>query len=299
MAKNTSPKIQEIDTNVKAEMRMLDTSHSNVLDNAYGLVMEPAPIMKATSFGVPNRAPEHRILYMKHGSMRLSVNFMDYSLLQGDILTIPANFIVSINHLSHDAQPWMLAFRFNVSEEQSLVGIEPMNPSPDINEQRMIEDYFRLMREVLTRPIPNKDDFRHLVLSLLYRVQKLHASTTGHAKVDMGSRAKQLKSEFINLVVSQDPPKRSISFYADRLNVTSNYLSIIIKQETERTVMDWVEDKIDALIKMLLTSPKNLTLEQIAEHCGYTTGNQVSRFFKNRNGITPAEYRKSVASTSN
>lgn len=277
----------------KAPSIMTDDKLGNYFDETHGLIMNAKPYLKRLVFGIPNRTVSNRIFYIREGEARIKINFINYDIKKGDFLLVPSNYILMVEEFSENVDPWMLDFHYQTNEEKELVGIETLFMHLTEDEERVIGYYFNLMNQLDSSSQNSGDELMHLVMSFLYRINRMNEVRSGKVKKERLPRVKQIKSEFINMVVTQDVPQLTIAEYAEALGVSENYLSIIIKQETNQTVKKWIEQKTETLIKLLLTEPKNRNLSEIAEIVGYSSPPQVVRFFKRRTGMTPYEYRKS------
>lgn len=58
----------------------------------------------------------------------------------------------------------------------------------------------------------------------------------------------------MSLVAENFKTQRDIGFYADKLCVTSKYLSTMLKQETGMTALDWIEKHVVLYAKSCLSS---------------------------------------------
>lgn len=277
----------------KAPSIMTDDKLGNFFDETHGLIMNARPYLQRLVFGIPSRTQSNRIFYIREGEAKAKINFIHYDIKKGDLLLIPANYILMVEEFSENVDPWMLDFHYQTNEEKELVGIETLFLHLTEDEERIMSYYFNLMNQIDSSMQNSSDDLMHLVMSLLYRIHRMNEARSGKGEKERLPRVKQIKSEFINMVVTQDVPQLTIAEYAEALGVSENYLSIIIKQETNQTVKKWIEQKTETLIKLLLTEPKNRNLSEIAEIVGYSSPPQVVRFFKRRTGMTPYEYRKS------
>lgn len=277
----------------KAPSIMTDDNLGNYFDETHGLIMNAKPYLKRLVFGIPNRTVSNRIFYIREGEARIKINYINYDIKKGDFLLVPSNYILMVEEFSENVDPWMLDFHYQTNEEKELVGIETLFLHLTEDEERVIGYYFNLMNQLDSSSQNSGDELMHLVMSFLYRINRMNEVRSGKVKKERLPRVKQIKSEFINMVVTQDVPQLTIAEYAEALGVSENYLSIIIKQETNQTVKKWIEQKTETLIKLLLTEPKNRNLSEIAEIVGYSSPPQVVRFFKRRTGMTPYEYRKS------
>ena len=173
-----------------------------------------------------------------------------------------------------------------------MVGIETIYFHMEERETTVLEYYFSLLSQIDNSAARTNEDVMHLVMSMIYYLHQMYDHRKGHSSWQKIPRAKQIKSEFVNMVVTLDNPPLTIAEYAKALHVSENYLSIIIKNETGQTVKKWIEQRTETQIKMLLADPKGRTLNEIANIIGYSSPPQVVRFFKRRTDMTPYEYRK-------
>jgi len=149
-----------------------------------------------------------------------------------------------------------------------------------------------MMNQVLSSPTAGKRDFEHLVISMLFRIQGLNSAQNGFQAPAMGDRKQAIVSKFMQLLNANGPAPRSIAYYADKLGVSANYLSVVVKERSDHTVMEWVDIRTVTQIKLQLFDPDNLTVDQIAERLNFSSSSQMIRVFKKLTGATPIEYRK-------
>ncbi|MGI2295702.1 helix-turn-helix domain-containing protein [Paenibacillus sp. GXUN7292] len=83
----------------------------------------------------------------------------------------------------------------------------------------------------------------------------------------------------------------SLDFLADKLNISSGYLSTYFKEKTGNNYMDYVNNLRIDRAKQLLQN-QSLYVQTIAEKVGYGNVNSFIRMFKKFTGITPGEYRR-------
>ena len=165
----------------------------------------------------------------------------------------------------------------NIKEEY-LVGSE--------NEQWM-EEYFQLIYTISAiRPFDRRS-VEHLLLSLHYRIVDSTASSH-HSK----GRREELFRLFIEQL-NTHRGKHDLPFYAERMNISPQYLSRLVFEASGTAASDWINRSVTVQAKLLLRSSGH-TVEQIAEELNFSTTPYFCRFFKREVGITPTEYRKNV-----
>ncbi|WP_368205051.1 helix-turn-helix domain-containing protein, partial [Bacteroides caccae] len=70
------------------------------------------------------------------------------------------------------------------------------------------------------------------------------------------------------------------------------YLNTLIRQTSQQTVMDWINQSIILEAKVLLKH-SNLLVYQISDELNFPNPSFFCKFFKRMTGMTPQEYQKS------
>lgn len=83
----------------------------------------------------------------------------------------------------------------------------------------------------------------------------------------------------------------TVSYFADKCCLSTGYFGQLVKTETGRTAKDFINDRILATAKEYLND-ESLTVNQISDMLGFEYPQHFSRFFKQRTGMAPNEYRK-------
>ena len=83
----------------------------------------------------------------------------------------------------------------------------------------------------------------------------------------------------------------STEYFSDKIHLSGNYVSDLLKKETGYAIKDHVNNFIIEKAKtLLLTEAK--TVSNIAFNLGFNYPHYFSRLFKSKTGLTPLEYRK-------
>lgn len=83
----------------------------------------------------------------------------------------------------------------------------------------------------------------------------------------------------------------SVQFFADKVNLSANYLSDLLKRETGKNVKDHVNHWLIDKAKTLLLNSNN-TVSEIAYQLGFNYPHYFTRMFKLHTGQTPNAYRQ-------
>ena len=83
----------------------------------------------------------------------------------------------------------------------------------------------------------------------------------------------------------------SLSFIAEKVGLSANYLSRLFREETGKSFNEFVTNyRIDMAIKLLQTT--NLKVYEVAEQVGIPSYRYFSVLFRKSTGLTPKEFRK-------
>ena len=82
----------------------------------------------------------------------------------------------------------------------------------------------------------------------------------------------------------------SVAWCAGEVNLSSNYFGDLIKKETGKSAQEFIQTKLIDLAKEKLLDP-NKSITQIAVELGFKYPAHFTRFFKQKVGHTPNEYR--------
>lgn len=84
----------------------------------------------------------------------------------------------------------------------------------------------------------------------------------------------------------------TVEKFATELNVSSSYLSDMLRNLTGQNTQQYIHDKIIEKAKEILTTT-NLTVSEISYQLGFEYSQSFSKLFKSKTNLTPIEYRHS------
>lgn len=130
--------------------------------------------------------------------------------------------------------------------------------------------------------------FSYTIISLvrLFRQQDEEEETPGM------DRNKQLFNKFMALVQLHHASVRGVKFYADKLCLTPNYLSGVIKDYTGKTVTEWVNEYV-ILEAQLMLKNSDMSISEIAYQLNFSSQSAFGKYFKQQTGLGPKAYRNS------
>ena len=105
------------------------------------------------------------------------------------------------------------------------------------------------------------------------------------------TRKQQLFHRFMHLIHEHAATAHQVSFYSEKLCITSRYLNeITIAYSNGKTPKALIDEQLTVELKVLLNNPA-LSIAEIAVRCKFPDSSYMSRFFKKNTGMSPKEYR--------
>ena len=103
-------------------------------------------------------------------------------------------------------------------------------------------------------------------------------------------RSRQITHDFKILLAESFRTLKNPCAYAQRLNITQNYLNESIKKHTGFSVSHWIKNEIFMEAKRLLIYT-TLAVKEIAHTIGYDDPTYFSKIFKIHEGVSPKAFR--------
>lgn len=131
----------------------------------------------------------------------------------------------------------------------------------------------------------------HLQSFLLDVYDKVHRFFTRN-DMEGHNRQDELFKKFIALIHENCLTEREVTFYADRLCISTKYLTGICRSITKGDSAKQIIDRHVILeIKVLLQSTE-LSIQEIADRLCFPDQSYLGRYFKRYEGVSPGDYRK-------
>lgn len=158
------------------------------------------------------------------------------------------------------------------------------------------DDAVKLTEKMLEiRNYLNSDHiYKTKILEMLYAVFLLdlqNAQDNAMPQRSVPHRVEEIFIGFQRLLPLHFAEHHDIGFYASQLNISSVYLSRVVRQVTGRTVVDYVNQFLVMEASFLLRTT-TLSITQIADRLHFADAASFSKFFLRNNGVRPKDYRK-------
>ncbi len=136
--------------------------------------------------------------------------------------------------------------------------------------------------------------YKREIIRMLYAVFLLDLQNAQQQAITHRSTPQRVEEIFIGftrLLPRHFAQHHDIGFYASALNITTVYLSRVVKQVSGRTVVDYINQMLVMEASFLLRTT-TLSVAQIADRLHFADTPSFSKFFSRLKGISPRAYRR-------
>jgi AraC family transcriptional activator of pobA len=142
--------------------------------------------------------------------------------------------------------------------------------------------------EFLSKEWESKDVLRSYLNIILFELERLYSPQEFEKAKNIKQHRIHAFEEFID---ANFKLKKLPSGYADLLNVSTNYLNKICKEETGQTAGDLIRKRIIIEAQRLLHYT-HLSINEVAYELGYENTSYFVTSFKKQTGFTPEQFRQ-------
>jgi len=237
--------------------------------------------------------------FMVQGSMKSQIHFLEYEINSGDIAILQPQLMIDTKSLSEDAEILTIGLSLDFITEFPILREFVMNNQirwqPII---RLQPEDIKLQNELLTliqkfyhkNPSPNKTQMlRHLVMVLISMISEVYSNLPNNKSL-VKNRTHEIIDDFYQLISKHANQQRNVSFYAEKLHLTPQYLSTFLKQKTGKSVLQWI-DHITILHAKTLLKSSALSIKEISNELHFEETSVFCRYFKRIVGVSPKTYR--------
>ncbi|TPD67057.1 helix-turn-helix domain-containing protein [Flavobacterium microcysteis] len=174
-------------------------------------------------------------------------------------------------------------FRFSITEYQN----HPVFRLADATFNSLLYE-FKAVKEELQKT----DAQNHII----YLRAAIIASIVSSEAEQLLSTLKAYESnprlaKFNTLVDQFFKEQKQVTFYANELHVSANYLNTLCRKHLKTSATQLIQQRISTESKRLLSNT-NLSIKEIAFELGFADHAYFSNFFKSQTGMTPSAFRE-------
>ncbi len=162
-------------------------------------------------------------------------------------------------------------------------------------EREVINDTFERIRYELEHPIDAHSktlivSYIELFLNYSKRFYERQFNTRSHVNKDLLTRFEKVLNEYFSAGKPLETGPPSVSYCAERLFLSPNYLGDLLKKETGKSALEHIQLKmIDVAKEKIFDTSKSIS--DIAYELGFKYPQHFTRMFKKEVGMSPAKFR--------
>ena len=266
-----------------------------VMNSEYAIIDNP------TFSIVPNhpyRNPLSIAVYCTSGNGKGRVNAKVFDLTQNSLMIVLQGQITELIDVSEDFNATYIIMTDSFTNSLGIGNTFSLNQivasSPYIYLEERAKESLEIYLTMCRNLIPQKSNPHRLeILQLLTRAFFLGLGYFIHnveEQNNVESRSNDITKKFIELVEEHYTKHRELSFYANRLNLTSKHLSRTVKEISGKYATEWIEKYVilDAITQLQST---NTSIKEIAYKLNFTSQSCFGKYFLRITGVSPATYR--------
>lgn len=244
----------------------------------------------------PYKGDMYVMLLLLSGQAEGMIENIRYRAAAPALIFFPPNAFVEQQQCSEDTQAIVSIFSpefvsgLNMPELDEFSRSVVFQPVLNLSEQQaaLLREGLETIYHAVGANMPCAADFaRHQIAALFYH-PAMQTLTTGGNKI----MRSPLVEQFMNLLREHYITETAVAFYSERLHISEAHLSRIVKQETEMTVLQWINSFRIKHAKQLLRYTR-MNMSEIAFDLHFTSAEYFRYFFRRETGMSPIAYRNS------
>ena len=240
------------------------------------------------------------MIYVEKGFARIEIDFREHLLKANQLLLLAPKNHVLFTEESDDFTVSCVSFSPTVSEditgrfEPTFFGFLTEYPVAEIEEKDAV--YVHHLIAGVNHILENSTG-EHRLQMAKNMIQCFYLEHYDRNKERIARRQRTVVSsqeylfmKFLSLVHQYAGCERDLAFYADKLCISTRYLSTVVHNQTGETAKRIIDNRSVQEIKIQLRTTAD-SLQSIAARLNFPDQSFFSRYFKKNTGVTPKEYR--------
>lgn len=240
------------------------------------------------------------------GEADLTVDHMPYKLIKGSFLTLMPSHTLRMIHVDEDFRGYLIAVSSSFMNDYglfrqkntSMLRYVEIRKNPcavfEPSETEVVCDQMLLVRSKIRQKDHYfyKEIMQNALAGLMLELGNIFSAKKEFTASPALSRKEDLLEQFLKLLFENCREQHGVGYYAERLFITPQYLSLILKTLTGKSANKWIDDALIMEARVLLKAPQ-ATVQQVADLLHFSDQSTFGKFFKKHMGVSPMEYRKS------
>lgn len=266
------------------------------------VLLDEQDVMKH-SFNPPVQIDAAVLVLCTDGMMEIEVETNNYKLFRGDLLVCGPNRVMKpikllnntafkIIFLSHFMHRSGIGYQRSIWDKAFYLGTNPMIHLSD-TQITQFEEYYRLLCEKLKNPSSSyhSEIMQSILQAMMYEILSYLDGVVVSENDRFVRQGEILFRRFVDLLAESKVKSRFVYYYADKLNVSTKYLSAVCKQVSGKTAGDIIDEFVmKDIIRLLKYSDKSI--KEIALELDFPNISFFGKYVKAHLGVSPKAYRR-------
>ena len=253
---------------------------------------------------MPMRLDALLMVLVLEGSSEIALDYVPYTIGANSFTIIMPTHTIQLNKVSKGFKGKLLVISREFLDEcntakrsPSMANYMQLRKNPcttfEPQETELVDNYIELLRSKIKNRTHffQKEVMQNAFVGFLLEIANIFMGKKDGLLMPALSRKEELFEQFLQLLFEHCKEQHVVTFYAEKLFITPQYLSLILKELTGKSANKWIDDALIVEAKILLKAPQ-ATVQQVADMLHFSDQSTFGKFFKKHMGISPMEYRK-------
>lgn len=243
------------------------------------------------------------IISCNQGELRFEMDGTEYTIGQDDVFVGYPNAIYNHFDASYDLKCRLICLKKSLLQEMLYPNQSIWNKTLYLKKHYIIHlsEQEVIMRNCMNTVLSynlksNKVTFRKeivhsIIQSIVYELCRALSNKVQSDNTQETNQRKILFDRFISLLSGSDIKKRPLAYYADKLCVSSRYLTMVCREVSNRTAYDWICEYVQNDVRFYLLHT-NLTIKEISVKLGFCNLSFFGKYVRENLGKSPSEFRR-------
>ena len=249
------------------------------------------------------KAHNYHLIMLTSGEMTIDINHRVFRMKPNSTLHISAGEVISMIGTSKEINGYHIVFSPEFQTEmrttrRSPISLQlkkefPYQEFSEIEYEFLLTSVKRLIIYIEStshhyQPIVVKNEVHSLLLNISNKRRQVHGYTIGNANYQ-----EMIRERFRSLVEGHCIEQHSVSWYADALKISPDYLSKIIREYDGTSARVWINRELICKAEYIMQQ-SDLSIKEISDRLNFPDQSSFGRFYKSNTGQSPKEFRRKL-----
>lgn len=253
----------------------------------------------------PLKVQNYHLIMLESGSITVDLNFNLYEMTENSTLHLSSGDTIRKMIPSGDIKGHHLVFSPEFQNEMRTTRKSPINLQlkKEFPYQKFSDEEYSYLNISVTKIIRYMENTSHHYRSLVIKNEVLNllldisdkrrTENQISADQDVRNHNETIRKRFRDLLNGYSSEHHQVSWYADVLKISPDYLSKIVREYDGTSASTWIHKSMIETAESLLKNP-DLSIKEISLRLNFPDQSSFGRFFKSITGQSPKAFREGL-----